>query len=384
MFRHFADMAELAGESRGAVLERHPAELARAAEVAFAAIDENSFYFDQYTEGGDTKTIEPMSLALPSAFRQAGPVFVNGDLVPPAARGPVVFMPQHLIYAFLVENTRLLDVFQRVLLELGRGEALDIPSFRARQWARNAEELFFKDGAQHGIMSVASELRPSNTVIRRNAYYRLMGLELNYGGEAIAFHKPKAANTEFVDTFERFLSAVWIGIANKDNTSGSNPTDRAGIAQLIRRLRSMLRNRRRSGALLREEFAAVAAASYFHLTVEDNTPIIRDLRCEAESPEERLKRLGERVGVPVHARAEYYFAMADSASQLLIDIEVDETLGSDAGIDSLLGLPSNPPGAVATALAQRRLTDVQTVITNWSLATGRNLKVSTADIRRAS
>ena len=40
---------------------------------------------------------------------------------------------------------------------------------------------------------------------------------------ALAIEKAKAANTEFVHTFEEFLRSVWVGIVNINTTSGLDP-----------------------------------------------------------------------------------------------------------------------------------------------------------------
>ena len=51
----------------------------------------------------------------------------------------------HIIYAFMVENTRIYEIFRRVVDELVSGEKLGIPSIDTQLWLRNTEELFFRD-----------------------------------------------------------------------------------------------------------------------------------------------------------------------------------------------------------------------------------------------
>src|ERR1044071_4792068 len=50
----------------------------------------------------------------------------------------------HLIYAYMVENTRMFDIFRRVVFEMAHGEKLGTPTPEAQRWLRNTEELFFK------------------------------------------------------------------------------------------------------------------------------------------------------------------------------------------------------------------------------------------------
>ena len=52
--------------------------------------------------------------------------------------------------------------------------------------------------------------------------------------------------------------------------------------------------------------------AWFHLTLSFNTPVVRDLEAEANSAEERLQKIGERVGLPAHTRSDSYFRLADT------------------------------------------------------------------------
>jgi hypothetical protein len=146
-----------------------------------------------------------------------------------------------------------------------------------------------------------SQLRPDASATRRNAYYRMFGLDLNHGTEdnkSYPYTKPTAANREFVPTLELLLTEVWRGITNAKNSSGAKDTDNDAIGTLSLRLRDMLTVRRQNGNLSREEFWFTAMIAWFHLTVEYDSPIVIDLRANATSPEERLKKIGERVDLP--------------------------------------------------------------------------------------
>ncbi|MEA2210058.1 MAG: hypothetical protein QOF83_6 [Solirubrobacteraceae bacterium] len=274
---------------------------------------------------------------------------------------------RHLMYAYLVENTRAFEIFRRILEECTTGERLDVPSPEGQAWLRTTEALFFSDPHPGGVAAVTSGVRPDVRAVRRNAYFRLFGIDLNHGyddGRPYGYQKPEAANREFVALFEEFLREVWRGIENFSNTSGANPTDDAAIAELGAALADILLVRRRNGALSREEFAAVSAMSWFHLTLMSDTPIVVDLKANATSPEERLRKLGERVGLPCHRKSEQYFAMADAISNILTAIEARQ-FANPAGVRALYS--SLPPGNPLRA-------QMMTIVTQWSIATGHDMK----------
>ena len=280
----------------------------------------------------------------------------------------------HLIYAYLIENTRIYEIFRRVLYEYRHGEKLGVPLASSQHWLRNTEELFFRDAAPFTIYSVVSYVRPDQGASRRNAYYRMFGMDLNHGmddGKSYPYVKPDTANREFVSTWEDFLQEVWIGIVNFENTIGVNPTDDAAIANLARRLHDMLTTRRTFGNLSREEFWYVSMMSWFHLTVEFNSPIIVSLRSEGSRDEERLKKVAERVKLPAHAKSYYFFRLADPMSRILTQIETG-TYNVETAVPALYskGSPVEP--------------DMRRLITFWSFATGRNMKAKAVPVTTAT
>jgi len=284
---------------------------------------------------------------------------------------PDRFWP-HLIYAYLVENTRVFDICQRLLHQIVSSEQLGSMSEASQRWARTTEMLFFRDGSASLIGSTASELRPDVRATRRNAYYRMFGMDLNHGTldqRPYAYEKPKAANRDFVTTFESFLREVWRGYINSTNSAGVNMTDTAAIADLGSQLREMLLERRHNGNLTREEFSFVATMNWFHLTLgtgpddEHNSPIVRDCKAEASSPDERLRRLGERVGVPAHRKARSLLTMAEPLSNILVMTERGDF---------------DDPGEVG-ALYDSSLETGQAmleIINHWSIATGHDIKAT--------
>lgn len=276
----------------------------------------------------------------------------------------------HLIYAYMIENTRAYEILRRVVWELVHGERLGLPlTATTHQWIRTTEALLLSDWAPQPL-DLVSRVRPDLAASRRNAYYRMFGMDLNHGadgGRAYPYVKPDVANRDFVATFEDFLRLVWQAIENRSNISGPNITDEEAIANLALRLQNML-NARRGGAangasLSRDEFVHVTTMSWFHLTVESDNDVITDLRAGGPSEEERLRLAGERVGIPAHGKSHSYFQIATAISILLTEIEL---------------------GAYSTGPTARNLFDpavgnpvrdnVLRVINQWSMITGRDMK----------
>jgi hypothetical protein len=273
-------------------------------------------------------------------------------------------MWEHLIYAYMLENTRVYDIFRRVVDDLLHSEKLGLAHETTLRWLRNTEQLWYSDPPRFFVPSIISNVRPDLGATRRNAYQRMFGMELNHGtesGTSYAYAKSDAANNDFVATFEEFLREVWIGMVNVNNSSGPKPTDDAKIAELATRLNNMLISRRTYGTLSPEEIAIVSMLSWFNLTLSDNFPIIQDLRAEAASPEERLFKIAQRVNLPAHGLSKSYFEIAHPISRILIFIET-------GAVNSVSNVPVlYTPGPDIAA-------DMHTVITHWSIISGRDMK----------
>jgi len=307
------------------------------------------------------------------------PLKKAADIVPPTVDSDEVRQRQpvswdHLIYAYMIENTRIYEIFRRVLHEFLHGEKLGAPTAAAQHWLRNTEELFYRDPPPFSITTITSHIRSDLRASRRNAYWRMFGMDLNHGadeGQPYPYIKADAYNNEFVSTFEEFLREVWIAIVNVGNTSGANPKDQGKIENLVTNLQNMLTTRRVNGNLSREEFVFVSMMSWFDLTVQFNSPVIESLRAEASSPEQRLFKVAQRVGVPAHGLSKSFFDIADPISRILIQIEASGT-----GI---------VPDLVATVASGSNLNGLQktmnTIITHWSLITGRDMKAGKVAVR---
>ncbi len=281
----------------------------------------------------------------------------------------------HLIYAYMIENTRIYEIFRRVVHELLHGEKLGAPGSSDTQlWLRSTEEIFYRDPPPFSITTLSSHIRPDLRASRRNAYQRMFGMDLNHGADdntPYPYVRADAANNnEFVSTVEELLREVWVGHINRTTSSGANPTDNTKIEELAHKLHDMLITRRQSGNLSREEFFFVSMMSWFHLTVDNDLPIIRDLRAEGTSPEQRLFKIAQVVGLPAHGLSRSYFEIAEAISAVLIAIETG--LLHVSGAAQAFYDPT-APNTLANFM--------NTIITHWSIITGRDVKAGKVAVR---
>jgi hypothetical protein len=154
---------------------------------------------------------------------------------------------------------------------------------------------------------------------------------------------------------------VWLGLENSANTSGSNPTDASYVSFLSSTIKDMLNNRRRGGLLAREEFVFVTVMSWFHLTLQTDTPIVKDLKAEATSPGDRLSLIAQRVGMTPAARSRELFDLAEPMSTVLRAIELGSFDDSTAASTLF---------AANTALGE----EMRDLINLWQSATGERVK----------
>ena len=258
----------------------------------------------------------------------------------------------HLGYAFIVENTRAVQILGRVVREFREGERLGIPQRATLRWLDATEAMLFGGIDPLGPWVATSTVRPDPEAVRRNAYWRMFGADLAFGTPSntpAEFSKAAAANTGFMPLFEELLHAL----------GQANGRDDDRIFLIAEQLGDMLRARRQHGMLTREELTAVTALGWVHLTLSTNSPVVVDLRADASSPAERLELIGERVGLSPHSRSANFLAMADDLSLLLRTLEAGEVTA--IGIST----PTRRASVEPLAAAVRR------VITEWSAATGR-------------
>ncbi|GAA5165290.1 MULTISPECIES: hypothetical protein [Amycolatopsis] len=288
----------------------------------------------------------------------------------------------HLAYAYVLESTGIVEIFAELVRRLVVGETLGVLSPDSIAWLRATEQLFFRDLPTFSVASVLSDVRPYDRTNRRNAYWRMFGLDLAHAVPPLwAGHGPLAdwkeltgpVNVDFRKNWSEFLRQIWIGVENRDNRTGANPTDPSYIALLARAIRDLLGNRRRGGALAREEFAYVTMLNWFHLTVDTDTSVVVDLQAQASNPADRLGALGQKVGIVPALRSRELFDLSEPMSTLLRGVE--------------LGLFDTEETATTLFTANSNIfRDVLDTINNWQSATGERIKESPAQqqLARAS
>ncbi len=374
MFNLLADIFSV----RTAVLEVHPAQLSRWLDELWGAGPANIplppvpgvppfLGTPNIIPALDTPPPLGPSLSGNSGINPANPADFTG------APGPLVTNPiwHHLAYAYLLENTGVVEIFAEVIRRAAMGETLDIQGNQAVQWLRGTEELFFRDPAPYSITGVTSQLRPEARLVRRNAYWRMFGMDLahpigprgsaNGNAQEWKQHTGNGVNTTFREKWSELLRQIWLGYENRNNAVGANATDDAYLQLLCDSLRDMMNMRRRGGFLAREEFASVALLSWFELTLSADTPIVAALNAQATSAADRLALIARHVGMNPAPRSRELFELAELMSVLLRVIE------AGAFANPALAATLYMPG---TALA----TTVNRIIDLWQSATGERVK----------
>jgi hypothetical protein len=390
MFRYLAQRFLPQPEAKAKVFLIHPLQLSRWLEVAWAATPNVPVLGPNPTQTSDIQQLGSTTVIadydLPELLlRELEPGI---DLANPGTwintsqgRHTTPLLWDHLIYAYLIESTGVYEIIARILGRIVRGETLGRLQPATLQWVRATEELLFRDPPLFSIGGIESRARPDIRIQRRNAHWRMFGLDLPHplpasaaAGETQAPWKldiGNGANTAFVSRWNELLTQVWTGYENKTNESGANPTDAQYVGLLCEAIDDMLGNRRQGGLLAREEFSHVAAMSWCHLTVEEDTPLVQDLQATATSPAERLAKLGERVGMAPAPRSRELFELADPMSSLLWAIELG--FFNQTGSPEALYLPTVPNGPPT-----KLNLEVNRIIDLWQSATGTRIKTPTA------
>jgi hypothetical protein len=336
---------------------------------------------------GDPAIITAIDLPLPSPTGRPFPVpsgittgsveTFSGEPFPfPTSPGLIA---DHLIYAYLVESTGVVEIMAEVVRRFAVGETLNPVGIAATRWLRTTEELFFRDPPLYSIQGIVSEMRPDQRINRRNAYWRMFGLEPPHpvpsrwarpGLPAEAWKQDTGGgvNSGFREKWTELLRQVWLGFENANNGIGPNATDKEYVAFLCTALRDMMAMRRRGAMLAREEFTYVSYLSYFHLTLDTGstteTPIVIDLDARGPGPAERLEKIAAKVGMTPAARSRELFELADLMSGLLRAIELNVFTTGDQAELLYLNLGTN----------QTLLQDMNRIIDLWQSATGDRVK----------
>ena len=360
----------------------HPLQLSRWLEVAWAARPNAPLIGNsvgQTAELGSPTVIADFDL--PDALLQTLEPGIDGTdpggYHPPGRNLTPLFW-DHTGYAFHIESTGIVPIINRIVQLIVTGETLGRIRPETLQWARATEELFLRDPPPFSITGVTSRARNEFDITRRGLYYALFGFDLPFGIPGYPAGGPapwkadvgNSANTAFGARWHEALTQIWTGYKNRLNQTGENATDAQYVGLLCEAIDDMLGNRRLGGRLAREEFAAVAMMSWYHLTVESDTPVVQDLQATATSPAERLQKLGGRVKMNPMPNAREKFELADPISALLWGIEL--SLFNPGGQPESLYLPpvlNGPPSTLNV--------EVNRIIDLWQSVTGTRIKTPT-------
>jgi len=305
--------------------------------------------------------------------------------------------PYHLIYAYLVENTRAAQIFEKLVFLYLHDEKLrkaTTPNKLAFQWIINTENLFFKHLANNSYRNIASNIRSSIDATRRNAYYRLLGMDLAFGDAAsnapVPFVKAEFNNQPFIILFEKFLTEIWMAYTNARNQVGANTTDMFSIVDTAQKIQEMLMSRRTTDSdftnyryfnLSKEEYASVVMMSWFYEAVSYDSPVVEFLRCNGNTPGERLINIGNKVGLPAHSKSEGLLDIAPVMNTLLRRIELgDYNLPNETNVRRIIEAQSPALTPAAQPDELQALSDLLSIINNWEKATGHRIKNPEANI----
>jgi len=301
----------------------------------------------------------------------------------------------HLISAYLLENTRMLQIFERFIEKYLLDEEFGIAEdFQVFTWIQNTEQLFYKNDT-HGSTNIRSLIRPNADASRRNAYWRMFGMDLAFGdispqgNASLPYYKSKSANQEFIALFEKYLAEIWQAYINARNTAGVNTADINIVVDLAVQLREILIARRGNVDkntyanlnLSYEEFSSVLITSWFAFIISHDSPVVNFLKCQSSTIGERLLKIGAKVGIPAHSKCQSLFEMASAAATILTTIEVKGILDNPLVMQSILSSLNPPPPPSPGFPFTNYMNDFLTVINNWEKATGHRIKNPEANIR---
>lgn len=299
--------------------------------------------------------------------------------------------PYHMVYAYLLENTRMFQIFDKLITMFRQDEKLTkaglegVTNTNINQLLLNTEQLFFKDFGSNSVnANIVSALRPSSDATRRNAYHRLLGLGLNWNdyrnNAPVVFHKAEHSNKSLIAKLELFLRGFWAAYSNASNTAGVNNTDMFNLKMVVKDLRLQLMSRRSNDAvfsaanygryhLSHEEYSSVIFAAWLKYLILPGSPLAEYLRCDANTPGDVLINIGNRIGLPAHTKSDALFDMADDIANFMRSVEMSfyetGTILEDV-------IKAHTSGGNASYLPiQEKLLNI---LNNWEITTGRSMK----------
>lgn len=263
----------------------------------------------------------------------------------------------HLGYSFLLENTKIFEIFHKIMELYINGETLTHPTIEAARWLQNTTKLMFNDEPIYSNFLVTNKISTSEDTSRRNSYKRLFGADLSHGNSQNQnYPKSNINNDDFFRVYEEFLKLSWIGQAEYTNTSGTNYTESERIKTLADDLKSMLLSRRTVENSLENyefldlstiEFKSHLRSMWFYHAISYNSPIIKEMSCEGTSAFDRLQKMGSKVGINCHSKTSSFMELAPLFGFWCRSLELD--MIDDGYISSML-TPQTAPHKHVTAM----------------------------------
>jgi hypothetical protein len=257
----------------------------------------------------------------------------------------------HLIYAYMIENAHLRISIAPPSFAGGKlGAGLE-----TLHWLRNTEGC--SRDAPSSSFSLHSAVR---LMVKPSAAAPTIACSAHGPESRDADNKPIRSPGRCREQVRQHLRGALREVDQHHQRlqpSGTKSTDDAKLTELMKSSgisRPSERELSRGVRLRRDDV-------WFHLTVESDSVVV-DLRAQASSPEQRLYKIAQQVGVPAHGLSGSYFYIADAISRVLLLVET--------------GVFTTIPNAVAALYtpgsALERL--MRTIITHWSIITGRDMK----------
>ena len=103
----------------------------------------------------------------------------------------------HMIYAYIIENTRIFEIFSKLLETYMFTEQLETPSPASQLFWRNVEFLILGDALPSMLWTTSSRVRRDEVAARLTSYFWMFGIDLSHAAEVAGRHpyqKPAAAN----------------------------------------------------------------------------------------------------------------------------------------------------------------------------------------------
>ena len=221
-------------------------------------------------------------------------------------------MRRHLIYAYFVESTGIVEVFRALFDSYLKSD--EFLKLNRRDDLLLIELL--KDTIREVYAKSASTIAPDPAQLRLAAYWRLFGYEIQMKPN---FPKTANYNADFNKNFEDAMYEIFQGILdqNQQILKLGNP---AAVAELLNNLRRQLVNRTYNEIEDVAESSALLMARLLGL-LDNNRLIVERLGIRADTRERRLLELGEKLRVPVAKQTPYVFIFAQRMETFLKRVE---------------------------------------------------------------